>query len=335
MKLVVIMCLFPLCHPCFGDSIAITPEPPYYLRAASDQTIGWAFTVESNNVFVTKLGIFDAGSDGLEDSHPISIWTGTGEVILTTTIPNGQSGDLVGMFRYVDIPPTLLDQNEYYVIGSYYGIDTLDMWSDTDDADTGPMVTYRIDRRANGESFPNQNGRGVDPGYFGPNFQFVTVPEPICDFDSDRSCNVSDIDLMFGVGDLSVGVSVPPANPVFDLDTSGVIDTGDVDQWLSAAAAQNGFSDPYLSGDADLNGVVDAADLNAMALNWRQDVALWSGGDFTADGVVDSADLNALALNWRHSIPMASSFTAPIPEPSALLLTFVGLALAWQRTRWS
>ena len=84
-----------------------------------------------------------------------------------------------------------------------------------------------------------------------------------------------------------------------------------------------------------MNGVVDAADLNAMALNWRQDVALWSGGDFTADGVVDSADLNALALNWRHSIPMASSFTAPVPEPSALLLTFVGLALAWQRTRWS
>ena len=326
------MCLFALSHPCFGDSIAITPEPPYYLQtASSDQTLGWAFTVESNNVVVTKLGIFDAGSDGLENSHPISIWTDTGEVVLTTTIPNGRSGDLVGMFRYVDVPPTRLDRSEFYVIGSYYGIDMLDMWSDTDDKDTGPYVTYRVDRRGNGDSFPEQTGRGVDPGFFGPNFQFVIVPDPPCDFDSDGLCNASDIDLMFGVGDLSVGASVPPADPVFDLDMSDVIDISDVDQWLSAAAAQNGFSEPFLSGDGDLSGVVDATDLNALALNWRQNIALWSGGDFTADGVVDSVDLNALALNWRQSIRM-TSVSAPVPEPSASLLAVIGLALAWRRS---
>ena len=41
----------------------------------------------------------------------------------------------------------------------------------------GPIF-YRIDQWGQGNSFPDQLGRGVDPGFFGPNFQFVLVPEP-------------------------------------------------------------------------------------------------------------------------------------------------------------
>jgi virginiamycin B lyase len=150
------------------------------------------------------------------------------------------------------------------------------------------------------------------------------VSELSCDFNSDGLCDVSDIDLMSGVGDLSTGVSVPPADPVFDLDTNDVIDISDVDQWLAAAASQNGFSAPYTSGDSDLNGVVDAADLNVLALNWQQDVALWSGGDFTADGSVNSADLNELGINWQQSIPLAAAQN--VPEPTSVILLVFGLA---------
>jgi hypothetical protein len=123
-------------------------------------------------------------------------------------------------------------------------------------------------------------------------------------------------------------------SPVFDLTDDGRVDLLDVEQWLTLAATENGFAEPYRYGDANLDGIVDALDLNTLALNWQENVALWSGGDFTADGIVNSADLNGLALNWRQSIPISSD-SAPVPEPSALLLTVVGLALAWRRSRCS
>lgn len=81
----------------------------------------------------------------------------------------------------------------------------------------------------------------------------------------------------------------------------------------------------WLTGDADLNGRVDAADLNALALNWRQE-GNWIDGDFTGDGWVDAADLNELALNWRQPVSMA----AAVPEPAvnmfvAFLIFLLGL----------
>ena len=60
-----------------------------------------------------------------------------------------------------------------------------------------------------------------------------------------------------------------------------------------------------------------------MALNWQQEVALWSAGDFTADGLVNVDDLNLLALNWQQSIPDAG-INAIVPEPST-----IALALSW------
>ena len=98
-----------------------------------------------------------------------------------------------------------------------------------------------------------------------------------------------------------------------------------------AAAEHNGFSEAYLLGDSNVDGAVNASDLNNPAIGRQQDTTEWSGGNFTVDGVVDSADLNALALNWRQSIAMASAVNAPVPEPSALLLTLIALASVWMR----
>ena len=122
---------------------------------------------------------------------------------------------------------------------------------------------------------------------------------------------------------------------VYDLSADGVVNKADLDQWLGDAATANGYDAPFLLGDSNLDGTVDAADLNSLALGWRQNLALWSAGDFTADGIVDSADLNALALNWHKSIPTAAAVVAPIPEPSTWLLSVIGLAFARQRPKRS
>ena len=145
------------------------------------------------------------------------------------------------------------------------------------------------------------------------------------DYDGDGCMDTEDIDAL--VAEIVAGTN----ELTFDLTGDEVVNDTDLNQWLSEAASVNGLVDSYLAGDSNLDGAVNATDLNNLALNWRQNTSEWSGGDFTANGVVDSADLNALALNWRQSIPMASAVSAPVPEPSALLLAVIGLALAWRR----
>src|SRR4051812_31694787 len=73
--------------------------------------------------------------------------------------------------------------------------------------------------------------------------------------------------------------------------TNSVILTG------ATASAQPGaiFSQltPPSPGDANLDGVVDTLDFNALAASYghRGD---WSKGDFNADGRVDHTDLNLI-----------------------------------------
>lgn len=106
------------------------------------------------------------------------------------------------------------------------------------------------------------------------------------------------------------------------------------------------------SGDADLNGVVDADDysywLNGFLGSTSAEVKGWLRGDFNHDGVVDADDytqwLNAFLL---HGPPLVTTgatvlVAAPgqpdqIPEPVSLLiwslLGSLGIACAWRRRR--
>ena len=143
---------------------------------------------------------------------------------------------------------------------------------------------------------------------------------PSGDFNGDGILDIADVDSL--VNRIADGTD----DVRFDVNGDNVVDTSDLALWLSTSAEQNGFSEGFLSGDANLDGLVDAIDLNQMALNWSQDVASWSGGDFTADGSVNAADLNALALNWQQSIPLTAQVNT-VPEPSASVLLLFGVFL--------
>ena len=142
------------------------------------------------------------------------------------------------------------------------------------------------------------------------------------DFNKDGVLDVKDIDL------LTSEVLSMTHNPNFDVTGDTVVDDADVTAWLSDAAEHNGFREAYLEGDANLDGSVDASDLNNLALSWRQDVAFWSAGDFNVDGSVGAADLNALALNWRRSIAATASAPA-VPEPSSITLLLLGVCATY------
>ena len=149
--------------------------------------------------------------------------------------------------------------------------------------------------------------------------KFTTgLPEPVADFDNNGDVNVNDVDALV---DEIVKYTYDFG---FDLNGDAIINIEDLNQWRSDAATANGFADPYLPGDANLDGSVDAADLNHLAPSWLQDVARWSAGDFTADGRVNAADLNELAANWQGRVN-ATEANQSVPEPSSIVLLLLVL----------
>ena len=151
----------------------------------------------------------------------------------------------------------------------------------------------------------------------------------VCDFNGDDICEVMDIDMLFASGDIAAGVAANGSE--MDLNGDGTINLGDVDEWLSIAAAENGFGMPYLKGDSNLDGNVDATDLNTIGVNWLSTGRVWSTGDYTGESDVNALDLNTIGVNWQKSNnPQA----AAVPEPSGVVTLIFGVfGLALRRFR--
>ncbi len=107
------------------------------------------------------------------------------------------------------------------------------------------------------------------------------------DFDRNGLLEENDIDAL-------VAAMVAGAHPLsFDLDNDALVDSRDLDCWLVLGGAANLPSgNPYLPGDANLDGNVDGSDFNLWNSHKFTFAAAWSQGDFNADGSVDGADFN-------------------------------------------
>jgi hypothetical protein len=74
-----------------------------------------------------------------------------------------------------------------------------------------------------------------------------------------------------------------------------------------------------LLGDANLDGLVNAADFNILAANVNQSVTGWDQGDFNYDSLVNGADFLDLAANFNQGASGASvaSSAAVLAAPAA------------------
>ena len=95
-----------------------------------------------------------------------------------------------------------------------------------------------------------------------------------------------------------------------------------------------------LLGDANLDGLVNAADFTILAANFNQPVTGWDQGDFNYDGLVNAADFTDLAANFNQSVSGAASAgdvaaldafaaangicLADVPEPGTIALLGLG-----------
>jgi hypothetical protein len=157
---------------------------------------------------------------------------------------------------------------------------------------------------------------------------FLGPPESKCDLDGSQSCTVDDIDLLLYDGLVNGGAQ-------YDLNGSGSVDAADIDEWLSLAGQEN-LGAAYVKGDTNLDGDVDAGDLNNIGQNWQSTNAMsWEQGDFDGDHVVDASDLNSVGINWQHGVAAAASATS-VPEPGGFRLGIIALMTGcWLRRRLS
>jgi hypothetical protein len=149
-----------------------------------------------------------------------------------------------------------------------------------------------------------------------------------CDFDGNGACDEADINRLMNDAETG-GTST-------DLNNDGVVNDMDRDEWLAMAGPENGFADSFLVGDSDLNGTIEAGDLNNLALAWQDETKLnWTDGNYTIGGGpgVRVNDLNAMAVNWQQTVPAAAAAEA-VPEPSTVGLLLGALLLFACRKRF-
>jgi len=146
--------------------------------STGDQTLGWRFHLKSP-VFLTSLGVYDHLQDGFAEAHQVGLWTSTGTLLGSGNLPVGASGNLLGSFRYVDVPSVPLPIGDY-VIGAHFIGTFVDPFSDFNSSlTTDPIVEY-MGRNSDGPGFQfPSNFLGTDGlNFITSNLQFSLVPEP-------------------------------------------------------------------------------------------------------------------------------------------------------------
>jgi hypothetical protein len=143
------------------------------------------------------------------------------------------------------------------------------------------------------------------------------------DLDGNARFDTTDLDL------LTSEIVSASHSSLFDLNGDQRVDIVDLDFWLNAVGQKNlGAGRHYLAGDANLDGLVDAADLTPWHANRFQATAAWSRGDFNADGVTDGRDFNL--WNQNREVTIA---TQPVPEPVARIYCVLIAGVVLSRVR--
>ncbi len=98
-----------------------TPAKIHHTRNDIGGTVGNMLAILKSRP-IDKLGVFDAGGDGLATPHQVGIWEiSTGKLVVSATVPAGTAGELIDGFRYVKLPePVALKGGTPYRIGALF-----------------------------------------------------------------------------------------------------------------------------------------------------------------------------------------------------------------------
>ncbi|MEM8679642.1 MAG: zinc-dependent metalloprotease family protein [Planctomycetota bacterium] len=147
------------------------------------------------------------------------------------------------------------------------------------------------------------------------------------DFDADGDYSCADIDA------LTAAIATDQHDLTFDLNGDTLVNQSDLQAWLVEAGREepaNTNGNPYLVGDANLDGLVDGSDFVIWNTSKFTSNSAWCSGDLNADGVVDGADF----LQWNDNKFTSAADLTAVPEPSCVrLLLLCGIVLVCRRHR--
>jgi hypothetical protein len=157
----------------------------YVTHNLGSVTYGWSFTV-TKPTNLQSLGIWDYNLDGLGESHGIGIWREDGTSLAMTTITQGTLGEVVGEFRFQDLPSAIpMRPGHTYVIGiRFNGIDHFHAQFAGSTPDFAPEVVYEDARYyihpdlGTMAAFPETVAPAREWIVVGANFRFIIIPEP-------------------------------------------------------------------------------------------------------------------------------------------------------------
>jgi hypothetical protein len=141
---------------------------------ASDQTIGFVFTPNSN-IVVSALGVWEdptLGVTPLATSHQVGLWTSGGTLLASATVLT--SSPFTGAWRYVPITPVTLTAGQSYTVGNEITAPFSDTFARVDvpgGTVTSPLITVGpavANATAGGFSIPNITNPAA-LARFGPN----------------------------------------------------------------------------------------------------------------------------------------------------------------------
>jgi hypothetical protein len=89
-----------------------------------------------------------------------------------------------------------------------------------------------------------------------------------------------------------------------------------------------------LLGDANLDGVVNSADLQELLFSFNSSGRSWDQADFNYDGTVNSTDLQNLLFTFNTSLgPTTIAAAGSVPEPATMVVMLLGGASLLRRRR--
>ena len=154
---------------------------------------GFTFAILQTNIYITKLGLFDGQLNGFDRAHEVAIWSDPADPPLyRATIEAGVTGELIGEYRYVPIPPLFLEGSSPGKL-KIYAISTFFNSNDPDNMTPTHWVSSKhiFPTESYGTSF-NVGEELAYPAFrfavpcegcgsiweFQPNFRYEVVPEP-------------------------------------------------------------------------------------------------------------------------------------------------------------
>jgi hypothetical protein len=128
-----------------------------------------------------------------------------------------------------------------------------------------------------------------------------------------------------------------------DLGLRFVAGSGDTNTQFGSLEASSAFQAPILSltfapkisGDVNIDGIVNGQDLALVSSNWLA-VGPGNAADINRDNIVNGQDLALISSNWLRTSAGGSAAANAVPEPSGITLAaicFAGLIAGYVRRR--